>query len=314
MTESLDIICIGESLIELSTDERLVFAQTLNKYYGGDAIVTAVAASRLGSRVGFITRVGNDAFKDFLLDSWAAENIEINYVRLVEGYNGLYIVSRQSDGKKELAFYRKKSAATMLSIDDIQEDYIERASIVYSTGITQSLSQSARDAVNKAFFVAKCKQTLTAYDPNFRSGLWSETEAREAFEEVVDNVDILLLNSKHDGEKLFQQNSPDKLIKTYWDMGVSIVAVKMGDQGSVIGYKGEISHIPSCIGDIVDTTGAGDAYNGGFLHGISAGYTPFEAAKLACIVAAKQIRGLGAIKSVPYKDDVYSEFKRGGEV
>ena len=178
-------------------------------------VVTAVTASRLGSKVGFITRVGNDAFKDFLLDSWVAENIDVNYVRLVEGSNGLYIVSRQPDGKKEFAFYRKKSAATMLSIDDIPEDYIERASIVYSTGITQSLSQSARDAVNKAYFVAKCKQTLTAYDPNFRSDLWSASEAKEAFEEIIDNVDILLLNSRHDGERLFGLNSPDKIIKTF---------------------------------------------------------------------------------------------------
>ena len=65
MIKNLDIICIGEGLIELSSDMSLSYASCLNKYYGGDAICTAVAAVRLGSKVGLISRVGNDFFKDF---------------------------------------------------------------------------------------------------------------------------------------------------------------------------------------------------------------------------------------------------------
>ena len=136
MTDSIDIISIGESLIELSTNESLTYAEILHKYYGGDTMITAIAASRLGSKVGYITRVGNDCFRDYLLDSWHAENIDTGYVKLVEGINGLYLISRQESGEKEFAYYKKKTAATNLSIDDIPEDYIARASIVYSSGIT----------------------------------------------------------------------------------------------------------------------------------------------------------------------------------
>ena len=311
MADSIDIISIGESLIELSTDESLTYAETLNKYYGGDSISTAVAAARLGSKVGYITRLGNDFFKDFLIDSWQAENIDINYVRLVDGYNGLYILSRQSSGEKQFAYYRRKSAGSTISMDDIPEEYIERASIVYSTGVTQSTSYSAKEAVKKAFNIAKEKECLVAYDPNYRSRLWSVSEANEALEEIIDCIDIIFLNSRHDAEKLYGISSADKIIKFFWDKGISTVAVKMGQEGSSIGYNGEISHIPACSTNMVDTTGAGDAYNGAFLHGTAAGYTPFESAKLACIASGIQIQGLGAIRSIPYKDQVYSEFKRG---
>jgi len=311
MADSIDIISIGECLIELSTDETLSLAETLHKYYGGDTINTAITAARLGSKVGYITRLGNDHFKDFLLETWQGENLDINYVRLVDGSNGVYFISRLPSGEKQVAYYRKRSAGSTLSVDDIPEEYIERASIVYSTGVTQAISDSARNAVKKAFAVAKEKGCQVAYDPNYRFQMWSANEAKEALEEIIDYVDIILLNYRHDAERIYGISSPDKIIKQFWDMGVTTVAVKTGQEGCSVGYNGEINHLPSCISDMVDTTGAGDTFNGAFLHGTVAGYTPFEAAKLASITACMQIQGLGAIKSIPQKDQVYSEFKRG---
>jgi len=310
MTDSLDIISIGECMVELSTSESLIYAETLEKFYGGDTLNTAVAAARLGSKVGYVTRVGRDSFQTYLLDSWQAENLDTSNIKIVEGYNGLYIISIQEDDRKEVVFYRKKSAATTLSTDDISEEYIQSANIVYSTGIAQSLSSSARGAVRKAFQLAKDKGCLVAYDPNYRERLWDIDEAKEALEEIIDCIDIIMLNCVHDAEWLIDQNSPDKIIKYFWDKGISTVAVKMGRKGCVIGYNGEISTIPPIEAEVVDSTGAGDAFNGGFLHGIACGYTPFESAKLAVIVASEQIKSLGAVKSLPYREHVYSQFKR----
>ncbi len=311
MTDNLDILTLGECLIELSTRQSLTIAETFNKYYGGDALNTGIACARLGARVGYITKVGNDYFKDFLLDAWQSENLDISNVKIVENYNGLYIISRQPDGKKEIMYYRKKSSAAMLSIEDIPENVIEKASIIYTTGITQSLSTSARSAVNKAFSIAGEKECLVAYDPNYKDRVWDIEEAREAMEEIIDYIDILMLSNTHDAEKLIEISSADKIIKHYWDRGIPMVAVKMGQAGCSIGYNGEIKFVPSREVEIVDTTGSGDAFNGGFLYGISKGYTPFESAKLASIVASEQTKGLGAIKSIPYKDQVFAEFKKG---
>ncbi len=311
MVDNLDILALGECLIEFSARESLAFAETFNKYYGGDALNTAIAASRLGSKVGFIAKVGDDYFKDFLLDSWQAEGLDINNIKVVDNYNGIYIISRLPDGNKEVMYYRKKSAGTTLSIEDITEEIIERSSIVYTTGITQSLSASAAGAVKKMFSIAKEKECLAAYDPNYTERIWGIDEAKEAMEGIIDNIDIIILSNTHDAEKLIGINSPDKIIKYFWDRGIPMAAVKMGKSGCAIGYNGEINTIPPRSVEVVDTTGAGDTFNGGFLHGISKGYTPFEAAKLAIIAASEQVKGLGAIKSIPYKDRIFAEFKKG---
>lgn len=309
MKENLDIICIGESLIELSTDESLAYTKSLNKYYGGDTITAAVAASRMGSKVGYVTRVGNDYFKDFLLDSWQSEGLDTSYVKLIEGINGLYFISRPKDGSKEFTYYRKKTAATSLSVNDISEEYIKNTQIIYSTGITQSLSLTAKEAVKTAFKIANENNITVAYDLNFTPRLWDEEEAKEACEEVIEHVDIMMLNLENDAKKVYELNSAEMVIKNFWDRGVSTVLVRDNSGNTVIGYNGEIVNLPAEEVQLIDTTGSGDAFNGGFLHGIASGCTPFEAAKLASIIAYFQVKGIGAINSIPNKQEVYNELK-----
>lgn len=307
MEEKLDVVAIGESLVELSTDEKLKDAECLHKYFGGDALAVAVAAVRLGSKVGFVTKLGNDAFKDFLLEGWKNEGLDISQVTLADERNGLYLIARHKD--KEFAYYRKKIAPAKLSVDDISEDYILSSSVVYSSGITQSLSMSAREVVKNSFEIAKSNQILTAYDPNFNPAISSIEDAREYFEEVISNVDILFMSAKHD-LPLLGIESIDAAIKYLWDKGVSAVVIKSSlEQGYYVGYNGVITFVEFYTKDVCDTTCSGDAFNGGFLHGITHGCTYVEAAKLASIVAGMQAKGIGAIKSIPYHDDVYSVFK-----
>ena len=85
LDKEFDLITIGESLIEFSTNQKLKDAECLHKYYGGDSLVVAIAAKRLGSRVGFITCVGNDAYKDYMLSSW--ENEGLSYTRCVNNFS-----------------------------------------------------------------------------------------------------------------------------------------------------------------------------------------------------------------------------------
>ena len=309
--EKLDIIAIGESLIELSTSETLTTAQTLDKYYGGDSLTTAISALRLGSKVGFISRIGMDCFKNYLLESWQEEGLDISHVKPVQGTNGLYMVSRgQNCSTKEFSFYRKKTAATNLSIEDISTEYIQNSSLVYATGVTQSLSISAREAVKEAFKIAKENNVLTAYDPNFNSLIWSEDEAKEAFEELVEYIDILFINVRHDSKIVIDSSSIDNTMKYLWDKGISTVVVKsIAEKGYYVGYQGKVEFVKFINEDVIDDTGAGDAFNGGVLHAITSGMSPFKAVSLGSIVAGLQIKGYGAIKSIPDKEEVYKIFK-----
>lgn len=311
MDEKLDIITLGEGLIELSSDVSLSLATSLDKYYGGDTLAAAVAARRLGSKVGYITRVGCDYFKEFLLDSWQAEGLDISQVKLTGDFNGLYLLARPKNGAKEFSYYRKKTAASKISIEDISERYIENAKIFYTSGIAQTLSLSAKEAVGKAFVIAKAKGLTTAYDPNYTPLLTTPEEAKEAFDDVIQNIDILFLSEKNDASKLFELNSTEKIIKYFWDLGVNTVVIKSSQHGGYYtGYAGDIVFCDFFSVQTVDTTCSGDAFNGGFLHAISSGFSPFEATKLASVVSGLQTQKIGAIKSIPGKEEVYSEYEK----
>ena len=312
MDNSLDVITIGESLIELSSDNKLANSDILNRYYGGDTLVAAVAAARLGAKVGFITRVGNDAFKDYLLDSWASENLDISQVKVANEPNGFYFVTRHSIHEKEILYYRKKVAQSKLSIDDIQEDYISSAKIIYTSGITQSISLSAKEAVDKAFKIAKKNSILTAYDPNYSSVIHTPQTAKENFEMVIDSVDILFMSTKYDTSSILEMDSVENIIKNLSDKGVKIVVLKSSrDGGYYVGYNGNIEFTKFYTNEVVDTTCSGDAFNGAFMFALTNGYTPFEASNLASVVAGLQAKGIGAVKSVPYSSEVFEIFKKG---
>lgn len=310
MVEKLDIVAIGESLVELSTNSKMVNAGCLYKYFGGDALATAVAALRMGSKVGFITRVGNDPFKDFLLDSWQNEGLDISQVKLSNESNGLYIIARPTLDEKEIVYYRKKIAPSKLSIDDIDVEYIKNAGVFYASGIAQSLSPSANEAVEFAFKTAKENGVIAAYDPNYYSAITTADEAKENFGRVSQYIDVLFMSTKHDAINILEIDSPENIIKKLWDMGISTVVLKSSTQkGYYTGYNGNIIFTDFYTTDYIDTTCSGDAFNGGFLHALTHGFTPFEATKFASIVAGLQAKGIGAIKSIPYKDEVYSIYR-----
>ncbi len=310
--QSLDIITIGESLIELSSDTNLSNTKCLYKYYGGDSLVSAVAASRLGAKVGFITRVGNDPFKDYLMDSWVSEGLDISQVKISNEPNGFYFITRPSVQEKEIIYYRKKVAQSKISIDDINEDYISCAKIVYTTGTTQSISLSSGEAVLKAYEFAKKHGVLTAYDPNYSSFVHTPETAKENFHKVITNVDILFMSTKHDTGSILELDSIENIIRNIWDMGVNIVVLKSSEKGGYYtGVNGNIEFCEFYTKEVVDTTCSGDAFNGAFMYGITHGYTPNEATNLASVVAGLQAKGIGAIKSVPYAGEVFSIFKRG---
>lgn len=310
MKEKLDLITMGESLIELSSDESLTFAETLQKYYGGDCLCTAISALRLGAKVGYITKVGLDPFKDYLLDSWQNEGLDISQVKLVKGYNGIYFIARPVDSEKEFTHYRRKTAATYLEEADIDEEYIKNSKIFYTTGITQSLSLNAREAVQKAYKIAKENNVICAYDPNYSESVWSIADAKEAFEEISGYIDVIFLNQWRDGQKQFETESCQKLIQYLWDCGIQTVSIRSAtEKGYYTGADGNIAFEHFHNDEIVDATSTGDAYNGAFLYALSQSLSPFEAMRIAAVTGGLQTQGVGAIKSIPSREQVFEKLK-----
>lgn len=300
MKRKIDIAILGECLVELSSNTTLQDTTSLNKFFGGDTVTTAVSVARLGGNVTYVTQVGNDGFSPFIIKSLENENIDTSLIKENNEQNGMYIVSRSQE-KKELLYYKRKTAATKLSIDDLTEDYIKKLKLVYSTGVVQSLSPSARELVKKTFRTAKENEVLTAYDPNYTSCFMSSTDTKEYLEEIIDYTDIIFLSLKNDAEKLYEVDSIDKIMTNFWDKGVKIVVIKSHiDNGYYTGYKGDISFTEFYNSQkAIDVTASGDRFNGGFIYAITNGYKPAEATKFASIVSGLQTQNYGAIQSIP---------------
>ena len=301
MEQKTNIAIIGECLVELSSNGTLAESSTLNKYFGGDTVTTAVAVARLGGTPTYITNVGNDGFSEFILSSLKKENIDTSLIKSNEEQNGMYIVARHNE-KKELLYYKRKTAATKLSINDLPQGYIKNLKLIYSTGIVQSLSASARELVRESFKTARENEVLTAYDPNYTSCFMNSSDTRELTDEIIEYTDIVFMSLKGDAVRLYEIDSIDKAMKYFWDKGVKIVIIKSHiDNGYYTGYKGTVNFTEFYnTAKAIDITASGDVFNGGYLYAITNGYSPFEATKFASVVSGLQTQNYGAIQSIPY--------------
>ncbi|MCH8206617.1 MAG: sugar kinase [Chloroflexi bacterium] len=304
-----DIVSIGECLIELFSEEPIGEAETFTRSLAGDSLNILVAAQRLGSTTGYITRLGDDPFAQYLLSTWRKEGIDVSQVRLVDGFNAVHFVSLLPGGDREFTYYRKGSAPSTMQPSDLDHDYIGEARILHVSGVGQAISDSARATILRAVEVAKERGVSVSYDPNYRHQLWTPQEARNAMEELLPYVDYFLPSAPSDTEVFLGTSDPREAISLAREKGPNTVAVTCGDSGAVVAVGDDVFDVPVYTpGPVVDTTGAGDAFNGAFLHGLLEGRSPRDAATLGSIAAGLKVRGRGALTTMPTGEDVYTAF------
>lgn len=314
MTMTPEIVGIGEAMLELRAEGPLSQATTFHNGTGGDVLNALVAAARLGSKTGFITRVGTDPFTGFLLRAWQQEGVDVSQCRQVDGFNGLYFISQLPGGERDFVYYRAGSAASTLIPEELDRNYIRSAEVLLLSGITQAISASARETTLRAARIAHEVDTLVAYDPNLRLKLWETwpgspvQNAREAFDEILPYVDLCLISAGTEITTLLGVTEPPAAIEQLWLSGVPIVAVKAGAAGAYLGDAelDEITPLPALAGvPAVDSSGAGDAFNGAFLHGLLSDLEPLDAARLAVVAAGLSAGRPGAIAAYPTRAEVY---------
>lgn len=310
----LDIISIGECMIEMFCEGPLATTDTYTRTFAGDTMNMLVAASRLGAKTGYVTHVGNDPFQDFLTEAWRSEGIDLRCATPLDRPNGLYFISILPGGEREFTYYRAGSAASFLEPADIDPDYIGSAKVVYASGITQAISESSRAAVLEAFRIAREHNVVTAFDTNLRLGLWSLDDARNALDEIIPHVDILLPSAPEESEALFGTDDARVVIGSARERGVRMVAVKCGADGALLGLDDGIHEIPAYVPErVADTSGAGDVFNGGLLYGLTHGMSAVEAARLGTVMAGLKVRGRGATYSIPSREEAFGVYEGSRE-
>jgi 2-dehydro-3-deoxygluconokinase len=296
-------------MVEFFCDGPISQATTFRRSIGGDTMNTVIAASRLGSKCGYITRLAEDQFGEYLLNKWKSENIDVSNVKRVsEGFNGIYFISLLAAGQREFIYYRAGSAASTASPLDLDADYIKSARILHTSGISQAISKSSLQTVEQAVSMARKKKVKVSFDPNYRPRLWNKEQALRAYETVLPYVDIILADETYC--TLINKKEPGDLVDYFGEYRIPIIAIKLGSKGVTLKDRGHDQRSYGVLDvKVVDTTGAGDAFNGGFLHGICHDYTVDDAAILGTITAGLKVTGRGAVESLPQGKDVYELLK-----
>ncbi|MBC7276444.1 MAG: sugar kinase [Nocardioides sp.] len=300
-----DLICLGEPLVEFNpvNGEPLDSARSFSVDYGGDTSNVAVAARRSGADVGYATRIGDDAFGDALLRLWTDEGIDTALVeRELHGTTGIYFISRDPE-HSAFTYYRSNSPATRMSPAWVPETAIRTTRALHISGISQAISTSACDAVFRAIEVAKDAGTLVSYDPNHRPALWETGRARAVIRQTVTEADLVMPNLS-EGRLLTGFLAPEDVLAKLVDLGPRIIVLKLGSAGALLAHGGEITRFAAPRVDAIDSTGAGDAFDGAFLAQLLAGASPRDAAEYAVHAAALTTLGPGAVDPIPDRSAV----------
>lgn len=310
-----DITALGELLIDYTPAGKSAAGMDLFEQNPGGAPANVLAcASRLGDRTAFIGKIGTDMQGDFLRG--ILRNAGINTEGLVSDekfFTTMAFVSLNENGERSFAFARKPGADTQLLAEEVDLSIIGNSRIFHFGSL--SLTDSpAREATLFALKEAKQADCVISYDPNYRPLLWKSREhAREQMRSVLPYVDMIKL-SDEETELITGYADPKKAAEALVESGIKIAAVTLGKNGVLVAAKEGCIEVPGLRVDAVDTTGAGDAFWGAFLHcinrlGNQGGYG--EIAKLGEPVGEISLSKLSEIAEYANTAAAYCVTRRG---
>ncbi|EEE35543.1 fructokinase-1 [Rhodobacteraceae bacterium KLH11] len=293
------ILCLGEPMVEFAQLSDGRWQQGI----GGDVSNVAIAAARLGMSAGLISAVGDDAFGQELRRIWRREGVDHGGVGTIPNApTGLYFI-RQTDAGHAFEYRRSGSAASRLSPSDLPRDVIASAEVLHLSGISLAISASSRDAADAAVDLARAANRKVSFDPNLRLALWPLEKARTQCHRMMAKCDIALPGLE-DARLLTGLQDPGDIVRYYLDMGPSIVALTMGEDGALLATSDRVHHVPARSVAAVDASGAGDCFDGAFLSRLLLGADPTSACRYAVAASALAVQGIGAVNALPTADRV----------
>jgi 2-dehydro-3-deoxygluconokinase len=301
------IAAIGECMLELSGANgdhwRMGFAgDTFNTLWA----MRALAPDNLPAD--YVSAFGDDPFSKKQMAFFADHGIGIARSPVISGARpGLYAITLDGP-ERSFTYWRSDAAARQLADDPaaLAQSLQDRA-LVYFTGITLAiLEPAARWTLLKALAVARASGTLVAFDPNYRTRLWrSADEAQAAIKDALTVTDIALPTFP-DEETLFGDACCEATAARLQAVGIGEIAVKNGSEPALVRWDDHSEVVPAIKVNAVDTTGAGDSFNGAYLASRLAGEQPPAAARKAHRVAAAVVQERGALAPFETLRDVFA--------
>lgn len=293
-----NIYFLGECMVELrSTGET-----TMHQSFAGDVYNSAVYLKRCFSEVAtsVVSAVGKDKLSDKMLERFHGENIDTQFVfRHENKAPGMYLIETDDTGERSFTYWRSDSAARKI-VEFLSDDVIEQfasGDMFFFSGISLAVIEQSK----RTQFWQKAEQLKNAgvkvvFDPNYRARLWkNEQEAKTEFEKAFRISDVLLPGVE-DLAVLYGIETAEGVLEFCKPYGVEEVIVKNGPESVVTSEAGVSQrHDIIPVKNVVDTTSAGDAFDGVYLGARLTGRTVTDAVQLAASAAGIVIQHPGAI-------------------
>jgi len=292
-------VACGEAMLELSPD-----GDRWQLGYGGDTLNTAIHMARAGIETAYLTALGSDQLSAGFRERWTAEGLDCSLVLAHPGRNtGLYAIATDANGERTFAYWRSESAAREMFAIEGAAAALDKASttglLLFSLISLAILPPEGRDVLIDLARSVREKGGRVAFDGNFRPQLWrSIDEARHWRDKAIALCDIGL-PTLDDERRLGAGDGP--AVTSHWQgLGCGETIVKLGAAGCLL-PGGELIAPPAIL-DPVDTSGAGDAFNAGYLTARLRGAAIVDAARSGHHLAGWTIMRRGAIPCADQPD------------
>lgn len=301
----MDVVGIGETMVLFSpkANGSIRYARDFSSRCAGAETNTLIGLSRLGHKTGWISKIGKDELGEFIISTVRGEGVDTSKVLCDSSAStGIFFKGVVNEKDTRMYYYRKGSAASKITSEDIDKQYILKAKYLYITGITPALSQSCYDSIFYAVEIARENGVKVVFDPNIRYKLWSGAYARETILKLAGMSDIVLPGLS-EGKFVFGDKNYESIAQDFVDNGASKVIIKLGEKGAYYLSHDDRGVVPSVkISHVVDPVGAGDGFAAGVLSGLLDGLSLKESVSRGCAVGSIVTTVNGDIEGLPDRE------------
>ncbi|WP_234118075.1 carbohydrate kinase family protein [Clostridium hydrogenum] len=297
-----DIVTIGELLIDMiSADYGDDFqGNAYNKFFGGSPANIAMNVKKLGINSSIASAVGKDGLGQFLLNYLKNYDMDTSYIQQVD-YSTSMVLLNKSKGSPIPIFYR--AADYHLTYNSKLKETLDKSKIVHFSCWPIS-KHPVRETIEKVIEEAIKNEMLICFDPNYHHMIWENgEEGVEYVKYIISKVDIVK-PSEDDAERLFGKDTHENQIQKFLKLGAKLVVMTLGKDGAIASNGIETIKFKTMASEVVDTTGAGDAFWSGFYAAIVKGYTIREALSFGFAVSAYKLKYTGAVVDLPKLEEI----------
>ena len=267
-----DVVSLGESMLRFSVANglRLDDARAYDLEIGGAEGNLCVALARLGRRTGWVGRLPDNALASAVLRAYRADGVDVSAARRVPGERiGTYFIEYATQPRSIQVIYdRADSAASRMTVEDVDWSYLLDTRVLHLTGITAAISDSCYDVIATAIRRAREAGVTLSFDVNYRAKLWDAGTAGAKLRPLIAEADILFCKSA-DATALFGcKGEPRELMTNLKGLTrAHTVFSTFGADGAALLIDDEFIAQPALPVQIVDRIGSGDAFAAGALDG-----------------------------------------------